>query len=345
MTLIGDVREFKTLLQGHFDENELSLERFGQTNVKQVKAYLIESNRNISDINPPVGMFRSMSDPSWYRCDDPDHPNSLFIDTSRGRVWIIYCLLDAQVSDHLITQWIGNNTGLDRCWMTRPHLMHFGSETEWREKGIGLRFSDGLVPEDEAGSFSLKAWYGANQKIRGLGEMLEKAKENFAISSIRWQKVSDGEVRISEEWYNNGKVTINRGVDVDEILSSVTVMANRYQDSLTEAQTAYQNLITSFEIDFKQEIDLNYFAETVAKGKGKMNLWLVETESSSDFKRFSGVDLHTWDRILLDISPTYAYLSIPKNGCVNAAPRIAVIQGEDNAGLTSVYLDGVEMFA
>jgi hypothetical protein len=129
------------------------------------------------------------------------------------------------------------------------------------------------------------------------------------------------------------------------MLQSIAVMANRYQDSLTEAQAAYQNLVTSFEISFSQEIDLSYFSETVAKGRGKMNLWLVETESSSDFKRYSGVDLHTWDRILLDVSPSYAYLSIPKNGCVNAAPRIAVIQGEDNAGLTSVYLDGVEMFA
>lgn len=345
MRLIGDVRDFKELLQGHFDENEASLDRYGQTSVKQVKAYLIESNRHITDIHPPFGIIKKLADSCWYRCDDQEHPNSLFIDTSRGRIWIVYCLLDAHISDHLITKWIGENTGLDRCWMTRPHLMHFSKEPEWREKGIGLRFSDGLVPEDDAGSFSLKAWYGADRGIHGLRGMLEEAKKNYAISSIRWQKVSDGEVRISEEWYNNGKVTINRGVDVDEILSSVTAMANRYHDSLMEAQTTYQDLVTSFEIGFTQEINLDAFSETVAKGKGKMNLWLIETESSPDFKRFSGVDLHTWDRILLDVSPTYAYLSIPKNGCVNAAPRIAVIQGEDNAGLTSVYLDGVEMFA
>jgi hypothetical protein len=204
MTLIRDVSEFKKLIQSHFDENELSLERFGQTSVKQVKAYLIESNRNISDINPPIGTIERMVDPSWYRCHDPQNPNTLFIDTSRGRVWILYSLLDAQISDHLITKWLSNNIGLDRCWMTRPHLMHFGKESEWREKGIGLRFTDGLVPEDEAGSFSLKAWYGANQKIHGLSDVLDNAKQHFAISSIRWQKVSDGEVRISEEWYNNG---------------------------------------------------------------------------------------------------------------------------------------------
>jgi hypothetical protein len=76
-----------------------------------------------------------------------------------------------------------------------------------------------------------------------------------------------------------------------------------------------------------------------------MRLWLVETESESDFKRFAGVDLHTWDRVLLDVAPQYAFLTIPGRGCVNAAPRLATIQGEDNAGRTSISFDGVDVFA
>jgi len=90
---------------------------------------------------------------------------------------------------------------------------------------------------------------------------------------------------------------------------------------------------------------LDVFSATVTKGQGAMKLWLAEIEACQDFRRFKGVDLHTWDRILLDVGPDYVYLTVPGKGCVNAAPRLAVVQGEDNAGRASIYHDGTEVFA
>ena len=194
-------------------------------------------------------------------------------------------------------------------------------------------------------TYSFKAWYGANRHIQSLYLLLEKAKEDFAIYSVRWQKRSGGSISISTEWYSDGKVTINRATDVDETLLWISEMANRYTDALKEATDLRNSAVGAFEIDFSQEIDLNAFSSTVAKGKGEMNLWLVETENSPDFRRFKGIDLHTWDRILLDLGPDYAHMTIPANGCVNAAPRLAVTQGEDNAGKATIYHDGVEVFA
>jgi hypothetical protein len=133
-------------------------------------------------------------------------------------------------------------------------------------------------------------------------------------------------------------------MDVDEVLIWISEMANRYEDSLHEATILRNSTMAPFELNFTQEIDLESFSNTVAKGKGEMNLWLVETEHETDFRRFKGVDLHTWDRILLDVGLDYAYLTIPGEGCVNSAPRLAVVQGEDNAGVTSIYHDGTEVF-
>jgi len=122
-------------------------------------------------------------------------------------------------------------------------------------------------------------------------------------------------------------------------------MGNIYHDSLIEASKIRDNKYTSFELDFSnRDIDLQRFSEVVAKGTGDMRLWLVETEREDDFRRFSGVDLHTWDRIMLVVGSGYAYLTIPSKGCVNAAPRLATLQGEDNSGRTSIYIDGVEVF-
>lgn len=128
------------------------------------------------------------------------------------------------------------------------------------------------------------------------------------------------------------------------MLISIAEIAKRYDGSLKMATELRNTTMGAFEIDFSQEINLDAFSDVVMKGTGEMKLWLVETQKEIDFRRFRGVDLHTWDRVLLDVGPDFAYLTIPGKGCVNAAPRIAVIQGEDNAGRTSIFHDGVEIF-
>ena len=347
MRKIQTINDFKERLQAGFENNEESLELFGKTYSTQLKSYLIESNHFVPDvIDCPLGEWRKIDDSvNWYKNQGGDKSNTLFLDATRKRVWIIYSLLDAAESDLIINNWIEAKKGLDKCWLSRNQLLHWENLTYWHPKGLGLRFSDGLPPEEDAGNFSLKAWYGANRYIEGLDEIIDKAKDNFAIYSSRWQKRINGKTTISAEWYSNGKVTINRALDVDEVLLSISEMANRYADALDEATKLRDTTMGAFEIDYSQEIDLEAFSNTVLKGKGEMKLWLVETEAESDFRRFKGIDLHTWDRILLDVAPDYAYLTVPGKGCINAAPRIATIQGEDNAGKTSIFHDGVELFA
>ena len=336
----------KTILQAGLERNEESLESFGKTYATQLKAYLIESNHlTLNAVGCPLGEWCSLDVRGWYGNREASSPNSLFLDATRERVWIVYSIMDASESDMYVDKWIKGKKGLDHCWLSRKQLLRWENMESWTRRGMGLRFSDGLSPEDEQGNFSLKAWHGAGNYLSGIEDVLDKAKELFAIYAVRWQKRTNGSVAISTEWYSNGKVTINRATDVDEVLATIGEVANRYSDSLKHATNLRDKTMAAFEIDFTQKIDLKAFSNIVASGIGEMRLWLVETEVHSDFRRFKGVDLHTWDRVFLDVGTNFAYLTIPGKGCVNAAPRIATIQGEDNAGKTTVYHDGVEVFA
>lgn len=346
MKEIKTLQDMRERFQAGFDNNEESLELFGKTYSTQLKAYLVESNlSNPIEKNAPTGKWEIIDRSGWFSNDSDEYRNSFFLDATRDRVWIVYSILDAKETDFFLDSWVKRIKGLDKCWLSRNQLLHWQGTESWMQKGLGLKFSDGLMPEEDSANFSLKAWYGANRIIPGLDDVLEKAKEEFAIYSVRWQKKRAGSVVLSGEWYSSGKITINRAQDVDEVLVSIAGMANRYEDALKEATSLRDKTMGAFELDFSQEIDLEAFSNTVIKGKGDMNLWLVETERETDFRRFRGIDLHTWDRVLMDVGPDYAYLTIPGNGCVNAAPRIATIQGEDNAGKTSIYHDGVEVFA
>jgi len=344
MERIRTLHNLKELLQANFEDDERILAQYGQTHLAQLKAYLLEANYSVSEIGCPSGTWRRLDTTDWYINRDGRAPGTFFLDATRKRVWILYTILDATEANALIDRWIRRKKGLDKCWLSRSHLLHYGSKEAWQQRGLGLKFSDGLVPDEEAGRFSLKAWYGATEKIPGLAEVLDTAKESFAIYSARWQKLEEDSVRLGVEWYSSGKATINRAIDIDEVMLSISDMANRYEDALTEATDLRDGGLGAFELNFTQNIDLDAFSRTVAMGRGRMNLWLIETETEPDFRCFRGVDLHTWDRVLLDVGPDYAYLTVPGRGCVNAAPRIATIQGEDNAGRTSIYFDGVEVF-
>ncbi len=344
MRRIQTLQALKEMLQAGIEDNEALLRQYGKTHITQLKAYLLETNRSIDEVGCPLGRWRSLDAGGWYINHGGPSPDTLFLDTTRERVWILYTVLDALEADAVTNTWIRDLKGLDRCWLSRNHLLHYDTKGSWQQRGLGLKFSDGLASDEEAGYFSLKAWYGATEKVHGLAEVLETAKENFAIYSARWQKLEGNAATLAVEWYSNGKITVNKAIDLDEVMLSVSDMANLYEDALVEATTLRNESLGAFELNFAQSIDLEAFSKTVSMGKGRMNLWLIETETEPDFRRFKGVDLHTWDRIFLDVGPDFAYLTVPGRGCVNAAPRIATIQGEDNAGKTSIFFDGVEVF-
>ncbi len=345
MRQIQTLQDFRDFVQAGFDNNYALLGEFDKTDSTQLKACLVESNLSLNATIPPAGSWRGLGNTKWYVLQEGEYHNSLFIDTSRKRVWILYSLIDADTTKTIIDNWLKDNKGLDRCWLSRSQLLHWGNlESSWMERGLGIKFTDGLTPEELASNVSVKVWHGTNPHLQGIYELLDKAKKYFAISSVRWQKRTANGVDITAEWYSDGRVTVNRAVDIDEVLVWIAEMANKYEDALIEATRLRDSKMTPFEIDFTQKINLDAFSDAVANGKGDMNLWLIETDHYDDFRRFKGVDLHTWDRILLDVGTDYAYLTVPGKGCINAAPRLAVVQGEDNAGMASIYHDGSEVF-
>lgn len=338
------LQNFKEKVQVGLDKNKESMATYGENHSTQLKAYLVETNNKLSETECPDGKWRKLDAEDWYVNQFGKNPYSLFLDSSRERVWIIYSLLDSENTKQILNNWITNYQGFDNCWLSRRQLLQWENRESWTQRGFGFKFEDGLHSEENAGNFSLKGWYRPNRSIEGLDKIMAIAKENFAIHSARWEKKRDDAVVLSSEWYSNGRVTINSAKSVDETLLSISEAASRYEDSLLEATKLRNSSMGAFEIDFTQPIDLEAFSEKVMKGTGNMKLWLVETESEEDFKRYKGIDLHTWDRVFLDMGADFAYLTVPGKGCVNAAPRIATIQGENSTGNTSIFHDGVEIF-
>lgn len=250
--------EFKKLVQYGLDANESSLKEKKKYAFNQLKAYLIESNIEVEDYRAPDGEWKRLGSTEWYVNTSGNYPYKLYLDTGLKRVWILYSLLEAKNSDKIIKNWIDSRKGLDNCWLSRKHLLHWENHGSWTSRGYGFKFSDGLYSKEEAGNLSLKAWYRPKRTIEGIEEIIESAKENFAIHSSRWDKRDNGYVTMSTEWYSNGKVTVNKGTDVDETLLTISEIANNYFDSLNYATDIRNKSMGAFELNFKQEISLTF---------------------------------------------------------------------------------------
>jgi hypothetical protein len=346
---IKSLGDFKRCVQFLFDKNEEALEEHGKYHWAQLKAYLIEVNpKLVPHIPCPSGSWRPLDVSGWYinsAADDRRTHESFVLNRTGERVCTIFSLAEARISDYSIEKMVGETHGIDYCWLTRSLMKYWSDKENWMERGVGIKFEDGLRPEEHRSYLSMKAWYGAQGIDPEIEGVLRTLREKYAINSMRWQKISGNDVVISSEWYSNGKVTINRATEVEEALQCVIYMALVYEDELREATKIRDSVYAPFEIEFTRSIDVDGFSNVTSKGVGELKLWLVELEREDDYRRYSGVDLHTWDRVLMGVAPSYAHLVIPMDGCVNAAPRIATVHGEESAGKTSISIDGVEVFA
>lgn len=344
------LQEFKEIVQSTFsntlNDRDDRLEFFDTS--KSLKAYLVENNNDSLPKIPEFSEWKHLDDSkSWYYATNINSPkNYVIYDNSLKRVGVLYTMLKVTNIDRMIERWISYTPNLDHCWLSKKQLMSFEHYPHWVEKGVGLRYRNvlgKLNKGEDAPTLSLKAWYGSGSGddwIRDIGPLKKKA----ALSSIRWQKIQNSMTKVTSEWYNYGKVTVSYAEDVNEAMQEISQMARKYNESLITVGKMRDENLCAFELSFSKKVDIQAFSDCVVAGRTSLKLWMIETESSVDFKRFRGVDLHTWDPIYIDITPEYAFLTVPMGSCVNAAPRIAVIQSENTAGDTSIEFNGDEVF-
>lgn len=328
------LREFTSNFEKSLSEN---IDSTDFSNSPHLKVQLIESN--IAEI-PRIDDFsdwKPFEDThNWYFCTrDKDY---IVLNKYSTRIWAVYSLMKVASFSKIIDSWIRKTLYLDKCWIPSSRIKKIGNGYNWIERGIGLKYHDLLADDDTQAKVSLKAWYGPNEIITKAIGMLQ---DNFAVSSYRFKDNSSSSV---SEWYSSGKITFNSTDDSEIVLEAVSKTMKYYYDEITRATELRDQTKSCFEFCFNQNIDLERYSDLVNKGKSDLQLWMIEVESLSDFKRYRGVDMHTWDRIFLDLGKNYAYMTIPGNGCVNAAPRLVSIQGETIMGKTQIYYNGDEVF-
>lgn len=307
-----------------------------------LKSYLIESNIAApTPFSDDFTEWKSIGD-NWYVCNN-SKGQYVVIDCTDNRVWILYTIASVSVIDQYVSEWIRNNIGLDRCWFSKINFSALSQIFSFQERGLGLKFKNSITEDEDPFGFSMKAWFGTGAN-KTVDQLFKELESQFTTTSIRWRKVDSGDVTLRMECYNYGKITVNYMDSADDVFSCITEISNLYKKALTDGDQKRDQNSSAFEFRFQNDVNLDDYTAALAKGNSKLKLWMNEYERGPDYRRYTGVDLHNMDIILLDMASDHAYMSIPGKGCVNAAPRFATVQGENACGDVQVLYEGRDMF-
>ena len=241
----------------YLDDSFSSLSPDDDFNHSNLKSYLIESNisipPNIRDLTEwePIGH-------RWYMCNN-SKGDFIIADCSDVRVWILYTLMPVDEMDQIIKIWVGNNTGLDRCWLSRINFQALEKIFNLQERGVGLKFKNSISGEEDPFGFSLKARYGSGGNER-IEQLFSELKDEFTTTSVRWRKLSGGTTCLRLECFNYGKITINYLENVEDTLSYISQISNLYRRALSDGEDARKSSRSAFEFNYTQKVNLEEYS-------------------------------------------------------------------------------------
>lgn len=340
-------QDFLNLIDYILENNHKKYSEFGKWNNPQIKTYLIESNVSSETINNQENfcnfIIKKTRDKNFYRISSKNFRNAGFLETSNNRIWKFFSPVVSDISDRIVTELVDNTIYLDRCWHTNQQLEKL--ELSYKFRGIGISYTDFFEKnKDERSGISLKLWTkGALKKHEK--EIYEFVENKFARRSTRIQEIIDGKSIFLKEVFFNGKITTTFAKSPEEIINFSTNLQQNYIDILKKIENERGVFGSPVELLFKEKLPIDKIVNYFKSGKNPFRLWLSPIEKKENFVRLFGVDLHTGEKIGLDIGEDFIWINIPKKTCGNAGLRIPTILCSSFPYRVQLKLGGEELIA
>lgn len=267
-----------------------------------------------------------------------DGATQLFLDELDDRFWVFHSVGNRDATDAIIEDLIFPRfTQMDRPWLPNEFLEKIGKAPENIFRRFSVKFEDefdrienGELPD--VGGLSMQLW-GNNA-----GTVLETLRENedlrrsTPLSTVGIKREINGEAVIDDITYYS-KFTA-RGDSVDGHFKQVYDLKETYSDLLHKIEEEYSIKHRADErggfvegtpllIDFDREIeDIEEFMDELFSSKKPFRLWGVRNQLEEDYYRVSSVDLHTGDKLNLEVCPEWVRIYLPEESCGNVVLRL-----------------------
>jgi hypothetical protein len=339
--MIKSRSELHNQMERTMNANLRSLDENGEYTDYNVKTNIIESNCKISDIPSKFDGYTLEIMPTTDKFlyiilakNANKEKFTLYLDAFFDRYWKLYNMEKSETISKFMDKFT-NLLAIDSLWM--PHQMLTDIEKKLDNIGFSIKFRQEVFGEDELGDdevsqLTMRLWSKGSKPSKELFELLHKNNFPAIKTSTRLINRKDGETKFLDEVFFDGRITVNKGTDieehihfVDEIIDDYSAKMNQIEEqriSLEEVSGGFKINGSPLELKFSKRHNIEKLAEKLINSTKPFRLWGVIHDHTNDFLRISGVDTHTGDNFNLDLMPEYARLYLPKKSCGNLVFRL-----------------------
>jgi len=299
------------------------------------KSFIIESNIKVED---------ALNNGEWTikRTKDTDllilryrGKIEFFLDILDKRFWIFHSLSPSNtVSEILKSLVMKNNSKLDFIWLSSTILEKI--VTLGKQTAFGLKFDNKFIKDEEKEieHVSMRFWGGPAKEIINDLKNNPRIKQAVTLSNIGLKYSPTENLFIKENISFIGKFTVIKGIAIEPHFNLINRVKDLYSDLINKIEENYRisyvkndNKI-SFKGDFlliefsKPLQDIEMFIETITSCRFPFRIWGIWDKLEKDYIKANCVDLHSGNKIYLELTPQWMRIYLEKNACGNIVARL-----------------------
>ena len=341
--IINNRAELRTVLENSLKIQEEEIEDEFQTD-KKPKSFIIESNIQqevMFNKETPVISFVSNTEDSTLKILKLSQENEnavYYLDLSDRRFWILHTLDSSNIAGKLISKLVTFNPSfLDYPWFSSKSLEEIGKLG--KETGFSLKFDNKFLKptdnsyEEKLQKISMRFWGGQSNKVINNLRKDENITQGVSLSALGLKYNTDTGF-IKSNISSTGKFVAMKGDSVDSYFNLISKVKNNYKEFLTiledNYRMGYEKKENGFKlsggytiIEFKKEIeDIIYFSEVLTSCSYPFRLWGVYDVIEKNYVKINGIDLHTNNKVNIELTPNWMRIFLPKESCGNVISRL-----------------------
>ncbi|WP_435551393.1 hypothetical protein [Natrinema sp. CGMCC1.2065] len=355
--MISSRMELKELLQEKMVDSYDSIKDDQELNEGEtyLKSYLIESERSstrgLLEGSESYRLKRETTQESDFeniqiRKIGSEKQARFYIENLDERFWAVHSLAKSTSSDSLIDKLVFPRfTKLDYSWLSNGFLKDIGESPTNNFRSFSLKFEDEFKdintrengsehPEPgEISKMSMRLWGENANKVLSTLSSDETLGKSTSLSNVGIRRPFDDGRVLLEDITHTAKFTA-RGDSVDGHFHQMDEIKEKYKKILysLEQDYAINRSVDSSGgnlsgepvlIDFTREIrDFDEFFSTLLSSTKPFRLWGLENRIDDDYYSVAAVDLHTGDKLDIEVAPNWMRIYLPEDSCGNVILRL-----------------------
>ncbi|MCG2717569.1 MAG: hypothetical protein L6408_01885 [Nanoarchaeota archaeon] len=339
------------------EERELEYEQ------NLLKTYIVESNLKSVHELPKLEHFET----NVVKTEDKylfiltvkkgEEKAQFFIDTINPRFWIFHSVGRSIFTDSFITKFIGVTLNrLDHPWFPTQFMEQIGEKEQFR--GFTLKYENEFIKKEEdevdnvpIRTLSMRLWGNTAPKVLNVLRKDDDLRHSVALSGVGIKHFVNHTDFVIDDISSWAKFTA-KGTSIDGHFYIVGDIQKRYQNIITIIENNWLSYSKSeygyrFEgqpltIVLKKPVeDLNNFLPDLISSRRPFRLWGIRKFLDKDFVKINAIDLHTGDKLNMEMTHEWIRIYLPENTCGNTVLRLftniqhyydseAILEGGEN---------------